>query len=127
MKLISLFLIFSISLFASSVNFEKDLQSAKEKAIKENKKLMIMYSAKSCPECNYMKKKVFKDEKLSSYLNTNFVSVVMDIKKDKSTLPYEFFGIPTFYFSNPADMKLLGKRIGGTREAKFLQIAKNIK
>jgi thioredoxin-related protein len=127
MKKIFLLLITSLSLFAATINFEKDLQTAKQKAVKENKKLMIMYSTPSCPECNYMKKKVFKNNELASYMNKNYVSVVMDIKKDKDKLPYKFIGIPTFYFSNASDMKLLGKRIGGTRESQFLQIAKSIK
>lgn len=127
MKKILLLLLSSLTLFSASINFEKDLQSAKQKAVNENKKLMIMYSTPTCPECNYMKKKVFKNKELASYMNENFVSVVMDIKKDKKKLPYKFIGIPTFYFANASDMKLLAKRIGGTRESNFLQIAKSVK
>lgn len=127
MKKIFLLLVTSLSLFSASINFEKDLQTAKAKAINENKKLMIMYSTPTCPECNYMKKKVFKNKELASYMNENFVSVVMDIKKQKKELPYKFIGIPTFYFSDASNMKLLAKRIGGTREANFLAIAKSVK
>ena len=62
-----------------------------------------------------------------SFINDNFVSVIMDIKKDEKILPYKFIGIPTFYFSNASSMKLLAKKIGGTREKQFLQIVKNVK
>ena len=127
MKLLFLPFILTISLFAGSIHFEKDLDTAKQKAIDSNKKLMIMYSTPTCPECNYMKKKVLKDKKIVSFVNENFVSVIMDIKKDEKILPYKFIGIPTFYFSNPSDMKLLSKRIGGTREKQFLEIVKNVK
>lgn len=41
MKILLLTLTLSLSLFASSINFEKDLQSAKEKAIKTDKKIMM--------------------------------------------------------------------------------------
>jgi thioredoxin-related protein len=127
MKQFLLICLLAISLFANSINFEKDLDSAKQKAISENKKLMIMYSTPTCPECNYMKKKVLKDEQIVSYVNENFVSLIMDIKEDEKILPYKFIGIPTFYFANASNMELLGKKIGGTREDQFLEIIKNIK
>ena len=127
MKLLLLSLTLTLSLFSSSINFEKDLQTAKEKAIKTDKKLMIMYSTPTCPECNYMKKKVLKDKEIVSFVNENFVSVIMDIKEDEKILPYKFIGIPTFYFSDASNMKLLSKKIGGTREKQFLQIIKNVK
>ncbi len=127
MKLLLLTLSLTFSLFAASINFEKDLQTAKQKAIKTDKKLMIMYSTPTCPECNYMKKKVLKDSEIVSFVNDNFVSVIMDIKKDEKILPYKFIGIPTFYFSDASNMKLLSKKIGGTREKQFLEIIKNVK
>ena len=127
MKKFILLCLLAISVFASSINFEKDLDSAKQKAIAQNKKLMIMYSSPTCPECNYMKKKVLKDEQIASYVNENFVSVIMDIHEDEKILPYKFIGIPTFYFANATNMELIGKKIGGTREEQFLEIAKSIK
>ena len=127
MKLLFLISILTLSLFADSINFEKDLSTAKQKAIDSNKKLMIMYSTPTCPECNYMKKKVLKDKEIVSFVNDNFVSVIMDIKEDEKNLPYKFIGIPTFYFSDASSMKLLAKRIGGTREKQFLEIVKNVK
>lgn len=127
MKILVSLLFLTLSLFSASINFEKDLETAKQKAVKQNKKLMIMYSTPTCPECNYMKKKVFKDKEIISYVNENFVSVIMDIKEDKEKLPYKFIGIPTFYFSDAQNMELLSKKIGGTRESQFLEIVKNVK
>ena len=127
MKQALLLCLFAISVFASSINFEKDLDSAKQKAITENKKLMIMYSSPTCPECNYMKKKVLKDEKIVSYVNENFVSVIMNIHEDEKILPYKFIGIPTFYFANASNMELINKKVGGTREEQFLEIIESIK
>ena len=127
MRLIILTLMITTFLFSSSIEFEKSLDIAKKRAIQENKKLMIMYSTPTCPECNYMKKKVFKNKDLASYINANFVSVVMDIKDDKEILPFSFIGIPTFYFAKAEDMTLISKKIGGSRESEFLEIVKSIK
>lgn len=127
MKLLISLLLLASSLFASGINFQKDLETAKQKAVMENKKLMIMYSAVGCPECNYMKKKVFKNEEIISFTNENYVSVIMDIQEHKAALPYKFIGIPTFYITDAKDMKLLSEKIGGTREAQFLEFIKNSK
>lgn len=127
MKKISLLFFAAVVYLSAAVNFEYDLKVAQEKAINENKKLMIMYSSETCPECNYMKKKVLKDKELGNAINEKFVSVMLDVTRKKENLPYKYIGIPTFYFSNPSDMSLITKRIGGTREAKFLEIINTIK
>ena len=120
-------LIFSFTfLFSGNIDFAENLSLAKEKAIKSNKPLMIMYSTATCPECNYMKKKVFKNDEVSSYVNKNFIPVVMDINEDKKQLPYPFIGIPTFFFSDATNMKLINKSLGGMREEKFLTVLKSI-
>lgn len=127
MKLLLLISFLTFNLFAASINYEKNLDTAKQKAIDTNKKLMIMYSTPTCPECNYMKKKVLKDKEIVSFVNENFVSVILDIKEDEKILPYKFIGIPTFYFADASNMKLLSKKIGGTREKQFLEIIRNVK
>lgn len=127
MKIISILLFFITFAFSSSIDFEDNLQEAKNEAIKKNRPLMIMYSTPTCPECNYMKKKVFKNEKVSSYVNKNFVSLVMDINENKKELPFEFIGIPSFFFVNARTMELLDKSIGGMREKEFLTVLEKVK
>ncbi|WP_419773940.1 thioredoxin family protein [Halarcobacter sp.] len=126
MKILSLLFFFVTFAFSSSINFESSLQEAKEEAIKKNRPLMIMYSTPTCPECNYMKKKVFKDKEVSSYANKNFVSVVMDINENKKELPFKFIGIPSFFFVDARTMTLLDKSLGGMREKEFLSVLKKV-
>ncbi|RXK07123.1 thioredoxin family protein [Halarcobacter bivalviorum] len=126
MKVLSFLIIMVSFLFASGIDFEDSLKEAQAKAIKEKKPLMIMYSTPTCPECNYMKKKVFKNSEVSSYVNENFISVIMDIKEDEKELPYKFIGIPTLFFANAEDMKLLSKSLGGMREKEFLTLVKSV-
>jgi len=126
MKILSLLLFFVTFAFSSSINFESSLQEAKEEAIKKNRPLMIMYSTATCPECNYMKKKVFKDKEVNSYANKNFVSVVMDINENKKELPFKFIGIPSFFFVDARTMTLLDKSLGGMREKEFLSVLKKV-
>lgn len=122
MKILSLLLFFVTFAFSSSINFESSL----EEAIKKNRPLMIMYSTPTCPECNYMKKKVFKDKEVNSYANKNFVSVVMDINENKKELPFKFIGIPSFFFVDARTMTLLDKSLGGMREKEFLSVLKKV-
>ena len=61
MKLLILVIACTIALLASELQFEHNFNKALQKAKKQNKEVMMMYSATWCPECNYMKEVVFKD------------------------------------------------------------------
>ena len=78
-----------------------------------------MYSSKTCPECNYIKQVVFPQKKVISYLKSNFVLAMLDIKKDKLPKEYKFIGIPTFFVIGE-DGKKLGTLVGGMSADKFL-------
>lgn len=117
MKAIFLILFLIGSVFAVELNWLHDFEEAKKVAKQKNLPIMIMYTTQSCPECEYMKKKVFQDEQISRKLEVSFVLVLLDIHKDK--LPFEFIGVPTFFFTKP-DGTLIDKKVGGSREKAFL-------
>ncbi len=123
----TLFLIlFGILLQASGLQFEHNYKIALQKAKKQNKEVMMMYSASWCPECNYMKDIVFKNSKVSRYLQKHFILLGLDIQKDKLPKGFDYVGIPTFFFiGNGA--KQIGKIIGGDKASRFLKKLKAIK
>jgi len=115
-----------LSLNASKVQFEHDFHKALQKANKQNKEVMMMYSAVWCPECNYMKDVVFKDKKIAHYTQKHFVVLTLDIQKDKLPKGFEYIGIPTFFFINK-NAKLEDKIIGGDSADRFLLKLKALK
>ena len=111
---------------ADNLKLYHDFNSGHEAALKENKMMMIMVHVKGCPECAYMKRVVFKDEKISAYMKKNFVNIALDFKETKIPQKYKFFGVPTFFLTDK-DGNILVKKVGGSRGEAFLDILKEAK
>ena len=126
MKKLILILIFSILVQAAQLHYEHNFKEALIKAQQQNKKVMMIYSAVWCPECNYMKDVVFKDKKVKSYLQKNFIILSLDIQKDKLPTGYKYIGIPTFFFLRD-DATLIKTIEGGSKADKFLTKLKAVK
>lgn len=124
MKKLLLLLTFISFGLSAELNWLHDFEEGKKLAKQKNIPILVMYSTEGCPECQYMKKKVFKDEQISKKMDSSFVLVTLDIHKDK--LPFEFMGIPTFFFTKP-DGTLIEKKVGGSREKEFLAKLNEVK
>jgi len=115
---------FVSSLFANDMFLIKhDYSKALKEAKKIHKPIFLMYSSKTWPECNYMKQVVFKQKKVYTYVQENFVPVMLDIKKDKLPKDLKYIGIPT-YFIISEDGKNLGSMVGAMDADKFLNAFK---
>jgi len=126
MKTVLLFMICSLALFANELQYEHNLNKAMEKANTQHKEVMMIYSAVWCPECNYMKDVVFKDEKVLEYIQKHYVVLALDIQKDTLPKGFKYIGIPTFFFLDK-DAKEKNQIIGGSKAKLFLQKLKDIK
>ena len=126
MKKLIFILIFSILAQAAQLHYEHNFKEALTKAQQQNKKVMMIYSAVWCPECNYMKDVVFEDKKVKSYLQKNFIILSLDIQKDKLPTGYKYIGIPTFFFLKD-DATLIKTIEGGSKADKFLIKLKAVK
>ncbi len=71
--------------YIHNINFKeyKSLNAALKSASKQDKMLMLMFSADWCAPCNYMKEYVFTNKQISEFYNANFVSVYLDADKNK--------------------------------------------
>lgn len=114
-----LFVIFGSLLYAGSIQSDKEFQQAIEKMGKENKLVLMIYSTEDCPECAYMKQKVFHDKAVEPYLNRNFVVIEKNIHKSNLPDGYDYFGIPTMFFIDKAGNKK-ETLIGSKRPQPFL-------
>ena len=90
-----------------------------------HKIVLMLYSAKTCPQCAYMKQKVFKNDEVEKFMNKYFVILEKDINKDKLPEGFDYFGIPTMFFINK-EGKQIAKFVGSSRAETFLQQLKNI-
>jgi len=70
-----------------------------------------------------MKRSVFTQKKVTSFLSTHFVPVVLDIDDDMLPEGFSFFAVPTFYIINEKG-KLVDRVVGGANSTQFLEYLK---
>jgi thioredoxin-related protein len=114
-------------------------EQVKDKAKKENKFMFIDAYATWCGPCKEMDKKVYTDKKVGDVVNSQFISVKLQMdetdKDDElvqSWYPvvkdfkqrYSIEGYPTFLFFN-GDGKLIHKGLGYKSTSDFIDVAKD--
>ncbi len=85
-------------LWAGTIQNDEAFKAAVSSMGKTDKLVLMIYTADDCPECAYMKKKVFHDPKVEKYLRANYVIVEKNVHRDKLPDGYDYFGIPTMFF-----------------------------
>ncbi len=112
-------------LYAGALEWSHNYEKSLKKARSLHKPVLMMYHAEWCPECGYMKEVIFKDPKLSEYMQNRFELLALDISKDKLPQGYRYRGVPTFFVISP-EKKLLGKIEGASSAEEFLKKLKAI-
>lgn len=105
-------------LLAGSIQNDEQFKSAIAGMGKEKKLVLMIYTTDDCPECAYMKQKVFHDKTIEPYLNQNFVVIEKNVHNSKLPDGYDFFGIPTMFFIDKAGNKK-ETIVGSRRVAEF--------
>lgn len=127
MKKIGLsWLLVSSILFAGNIQNDEQFKTAVTSMGKADKRVLMIYTTDDCPECAYMKKKVFHDPKVEGYLNMNYVIVEKNVHRDKLPDGFDYFGIPTMFFVDKAGSKK--ETIVGSKKApEFLKELRRIR
>jgi len=117
---IFLILLLATSAFGITIEDDPTFKKIFEKGQNSDKLVLMMYSAESCPQCAYMKEKVFKDSNVHAFLQKHFVVLEKDVHRDDLPSSFDYFGIPTIFFVDK-DGKMRGKFVGSSRAAPFLK------
>ncbi|HEX5329036.1 thioredoxin family protein [Sulfuricurvum sp.] len=118
-KFLVLIWISVLSLGAVTIQNDEQFKTAVASMGKENKLVLMIYTTEDCPECAYMKKKVFHEKTVEPYLSQNFVVIEKNIHKSKLPDGYDYFGIPTMFFIDKSGNKK-ETIIGSKRSREFL-------
>ena len=87
---------------------------------------MIDVVRTDCHYCEDMQKEVLENPEMSKYLNKRFISVKMDLDKQKLPLGMKVDFTPTFFFID-ANNVIIKKIPGSWNIADFTDLTKNIK
>ena len=104
-KLFLMIAILTTCLYAGSIQNDREFQQAVETMGQEKKLVLMIYTTADCPECAYMKQKVFHDKVVEPYLNRHFVVIEKNIHTSKLPDGFDYFGIPTMFFIDKAGNK----------------------
>ncbi|ADR33082.1 hypothetical protein Sulku_0415 [Sulfuricurvum kujiense DSM 16994] len=101
-KLLILICMMVLNLSAHSIHNDDQFKAAVASMGADNKLVLMIYTTDDCPECAYMKQKVFHDKGVEDYMNRHFVVIEKNVHKNKLPDGYDFFGIPTMFFIDKA-------------------------
>lgn len=120
-------LLFSITLSAQGINFEKGTwKEAVEKAKKENKLIYLDVYAEWCGPCKMMAKNVFPDPKAGEKYNAEFINVKIDAEKGEGRNVARQYGVssyPTNLYINPHTEKAVYRIAGACGVEEFIKRA----
>lgn len=106
--------------FAMSVKEDPDFTAVYKQPQNSDKLVLMIYTVRSCPQCAYMKQKVFTDPAVAPFMQKHFVVVEKDIQRDDLPREFEYFGVPTIFFVDKGG-KLIEKFSGSARAKPFLR------
>ena len=90
---------------AAPIQSDNEFKAAVDGMGKEEKLVLMIYTASDCPECAYMKQKVFHDKNVEPYLNRYFTVMEKNVHHGKLPDGFNYFGIPTMFFIDKAGNK----------------------
>ena len=90
--------LFSTTIFANELVWQKDIATAFEKAKKENKVVMVMVEGKHCRWCKKMKHRTLSDDSVSKRLESYIVVKVMREDTDAVKDLPQINGVPSIFF-----------------------------
>jgi len=90
----------------------RSYEAGKPLAQSENKKIFINFRADWCTYCRNMEKNTFTDTDIVAYLNTNFISIKVDVDQERSVArKYNIQPLPdTWFLTETGDV--IGNRPG---------------
>ncbi|MDO9266609.1 MAG: thioredoxin fold domain-containing protein [Sulfurimonas sp.] len=128
MSLYKIFVLFMIVLFSSplvafTITQDKVFQEIYKNPQNQNKKILMIYTANNCPQCAYMKEKIFKEKEVFGYMSKHFVVIEKNTSTDELPEGFSYFGIPTMFIIDSKG-NTIDTIVGSARAKDFLEMIK---
>ena len=113
------------SLWGASIQDDEQFKAAVAQFDDQKRTVLMIYTTDECPECAYMKQKVFHDPAIESFMKHRFVVIEKNVHKDPLPDGYDYFGIPTMFFIDKGGKKK-ETIVGSQRPQPFLKALRRI-
>ncbi len=109
--------------FIEQMHYESDYQTALQKALKENKSIMMVLSTKTCPWCRKMENQTLKKDEINNSIKEHFIPLALD-NDDPNSFPKQFETkvVPTIYFVDPKQEEVFARSLGYKNKKDFGKI-----
>lgn len=99
---------------AESTVFSKlTLEQAKQQAQKDEKILLMDFTASWCPPCKRMESTTWVDEEVKNWIKENAIAVQFDVdKEEKASESMSIEAMPTVILFSPKSTKEFGRKVG---------------
>ncbi|MBU0987134.1 MAG: thioredoxin family protein [Proteobacteria bacterium] len=95
-------------------------------AAAQKKKILVYFYTQWCPYCKKMDREVFSDPAVISFLNENFISIKVDMDKQKKlAVAFNVRGVPANWFLSDKGEKI-GNIPGYVRTDMFMKLLKYV-
>jgi len=121
-KILVVMCLFVGFLWAEEIHWEKDFNSGIQKAQKENKPVLFVFSRHTCKYCVILEKTTFSNKQVIEGLNKDFISIISYSDENDYT-PRELWrpGTPTIWFLLPDGNPMYQPLMGAVGEQDFIQ------
>ena len=126
--LIYVVLLFATSLMAAEVNWAKDYETGLRLAKEQNKPMLFVISRDTCKYCVLLKNTTFKDKKVTTVINKDFIAVTSWINEN-DYIPEKLFtpGLPGIWFLLPSGEPMFQPLMGALGAEEILHYLKQVK
>ncbi|MFT5835673.1 MAG: thioredoxin-related protein [Sulfurimonas sp.] len=121
MRLLTLVLLLISTLSANHISWQSNFDKAHQRALKENKKLMVLLIKKDCKECVQTIKISFINQPYIDKINKEYISVLIT-KDQKSSYPIEMLytlEYPSLFFLDNKELFVCEPMRGGVTPNKL--------
>ena len=101
---------------------KNSFEDALVKSEKENKNMIVYFTAGWCGPCRWMDKNIFSDEEVNTFIKSNYIALKIDVDSyqgEKLRKIYTGDGIPHFFIINSKG-DILKEKVGSMKKTEFL-------
>jgi thioredoxin-related protein len=108
--------------FANEYTYSTNYQESLSKAKISNQPLMILFVTTSCPWCKKLENQTLSKEYINSFVQANFIPLILDKEKDTFPKHLEPQVVPTVHFVSPKNEQSFGQILGYKPHKEFYEL-----
>lgn len=112
----------SIEDFAKARAYETSYAKAKAKAIKSGKPIMLVMVTHYCPWCRKYERDTLSKKSIATFVKGKYIPLILNREKRDFPSKFDTPRIPTTFFVDPKDNRIIYKEMGFKTKSEFLEM-----